>query len=61
MVSKVHLVQQSLSSENVYYMEHISADDSMVREIIMNLILESEPMERLKKLIRIGRLNEAEV
>lgn len=59
MASKVHLVQQSQSSENVYYMEQTSINDRS--EIIMNLILESEPSDRLKKLIRIGRLNEAEV
>lgn len=61
MATNTHLVQQSLSSVNLYYLEEASTKDSIPQEIIMNLVLESQPTERLKKLIRIGRLEEAEV
>lgn len=56
-----HLVSQSQSSVNMYYLEEIFRPDMIPQEIIMNLITESQPSERLKKLIRIGRLDEAEV
>lgn len=55
-----HLVSQSQSSVNLYYLEEILHGDR-VAEVIMNLISESQPSERLKKLIRIGRLDDAEV
>lgn len=59
--SHTHLVSQSQSSVNLYYLEEIFRPDMIPQEIIMNLITESQPLERLKKLIRIGRLDEAEV
>ncbi|KAJ6638667.1 Kinetochore-associated protein 1 [Pseudolycoriella hygida] len=55
-----HLVNQSQSSANLYYLEEILRPDNVPQEVIMNLITESQPIERLKKLIRIGRLDEAE-
>lgn len=59
--SNTHLVGQSQSSVNLYYLEQIFRHDNIPQEVIMNLITESQPAERLKKLIRIGRLDEAEV
>lgn len=56
-----HLVNQSQSSVNLYYLEEILQQNMIPQEIVMNLITESQPSERLKKLIRIGRLDEAEV
>lgn len=56
-----HLVSQSQASVNLYYLEEILGNDAIPQEIVMNLISESQPSERLKKLIRIGRLDEAEV
>lgn len=58
---RTNLVSQSQSSVNLYYLEEIIRQDGIPQEIIMNLITESQPSERLKKLIRIGRLDEAEV
>lgn len=59
--SATHLVSQSQSSVNLYYLEQILGTDLLPQEVVMNLITESQPVERLKKLIRIGRLDEAEV
>lgn len=59
--SNTHLVRQSQSSVNLYYLEEIFGQDQIPQEVIMNLITESQPAERLKKLLRIGRLDEAEV
>ncbi|KAG4074366.1 hypothetical protein HA402_008775 [Bradysia odoriphaga] len=56
-----HLVSQSQSSVNLYYLEEILGTNMLPQEVVMNLITESQPAERLKKLIRIGRLDEAEV
>lgn len=60
MMVNTHLVQQCKSSVNMYYLEEVSGQTS-IEEIVMKVFGETQPSERLKKLIHRGHLDEAEV
>lgn len=55
------LVRQPKSSVNMYFIGGNSFDTKYVQEIEMKIISETQPSQRLKKLIQKGHLNEAEV
>lgn len=55
------LVRQPKSSVNMYYVGGNSFDSQFVQEIEMKIISETQPSQRLKKLIQKGHLKEAEV
>lgn len=55
------LVRQPKSSVNMYYVSGNCLDFQHVQEIEMKIISETQPSQRLKKLIQKGHLNEAEV
>jgi hypothetical protein len=55
------LVRQPKSSINMYYMSGSKNDTPLIQEIEMKIISETEPSQRLLKLIQRGHLVEAEV
>lgn len=55
------LIQQPKSAMNMYYLHGIDGGSVMVQEIEMRIISETQPDQRLKKLIQKGHLDEAEV
>ncbi|XP_058462913.1 uncharacterized protein LOC131437527 [Malaya genurostris] len=57
----VWLVQQPKSAVNIYYITGNAGDKRHVQEIEMKILSETQPSLRLDKLIRTGRLDEAEV
>ncbi|XP_055536663.1 uncharacterized protein LOC129725174 [Wyeomyia smithii] len=56
----VWLVQQPKSAVNIYYITGNPKDKPHVQEIEMMILSETQPSLRLEKLIRKGRLDEAE-
>lgn len=56
----VWLVQQPKSAVNIYYVTGNAHDKQQVQEIEMKILSETQPSLRLNKLIRKGRLEEAE-
>ncbi|KAL1404037.1 hypothetical protein pipiens_019096, partial [Culex pipiens pipiens] len=56
----VWLVQQPKSALNMYYITGNARDQHHVQEIEMKILSETQPALRLDKLIRKGRLDEAE-
>lgn len=62
MAKDTWLVNQPKCSVNLYYLsgENINVK-GLPQEIAMKLVSETEPVERLKKLIYKGHLEEAEV
>lgn len=56
----VWLVQQPKSAVNIYYITGNSYDKQYVQEVEMKILSETQPSLRLDKLIRKGRLEEAE-
>jgi kinetochore-associated protein 1 len=55
------LVHQPKSSVNMYYMSGSKLDTEHIQEIEMKIISETDPFQRLLKLIQRGHLAEAEV
>lgn len=56
------LVRQPKTSVNMYYVYGIQNDETNCVEMVeMKIITETQPEQRLKKLIHKGHLNEAEV
>lgn len=60
MTEHVWLVQQPKSAVNIYYITGNAKDKPHVQEIEMKILSETQPSLRLEKLIRTGRLDEAE-
>lgn len=60
MTEHVWLVQQPKSAVNIYYITGNPKDQLHVQEIEMKILSETQPSLRLEKLIRKGRLDEAE-
>lgn len=60
MAEHVWLVQQPKSAVNIYYVTGSAHDKQQVQEIEMKILSETQPSLRLDKLIRKGRLEEAE-
>lgn len=56
----VWLVQQPKSAVNIYYITGNPYDKQYVQEVEMKILSETQPSLRLDKLIRKGRLEEAE-
>ncbi|XP_058835892.1 kinetochore-associated protein 1 [Topomyia yanbarensis] len=56
----VWLVQQPKSAVNIYYITGVAGNNQHVQEIEMKILSETQPSLRLDKLIRTGRLDEAE-
>ncbi|ETN63171.1 rough deal [Anopheles darlingi] len=55
------LVQQPKNSANIYYIVGHTHREPVVQEIELKILSETDPSQRLVKLIKIGRLDEAEV
>lgn len=55
------LIQQPKSALNMYYLHGIHCSSTIVQQIEMRIISETQPDQRLKKLIKKGHLDEAEV
>lgn len=56
------LIKQPKSALNMYYLHGIHGGSAaMMQEIEMRIIAETQPDQRLKKLIQKGHLDEAEV
>lgn len=56
------LIRQPKSAVNIYYLHGIVRDGTdLVQTIDMKMISETQPEQRLKKLIHKGSLEEAEV
>ncbi|XP_053669915.1 kinetochore-associated protein 1 [Anopheles nili] len=55
------LVQQPKNSANIYYIAGQTFKEPVVQELELKILSETDPSLRLAKLIKIGRLDEAEV
>ncbi|XP_058065571.1 kinetochore-associated protein 1 [Anopheles bellator] len=55
------LVQQPKNSANIYYIVGQTHREPVVQEFELKILSETDPSQRLVKLIKIGRLDEAEV
>uniref|UniRef100_A0A182P1L0 Uncharacterized protein n=1 Tax=Anopheles epiroticus TaxID=199890 RepID=A0A182P1L0_9DIPT len=54
------LVQQPKNSANIYYIAGLTHKEPIVQEFELKILSETDPSLRLVKLIKIGRLDEAE-
>uniref|UniRef100_A0A1S4H9P0 Uncharacterized protein n=1 Tax=Anopheles gambiae TaxID=7165 RepID=A0A1S4H9P0_ANOGA len=54
------LVQQPKNSANIYYIAGLTHKEPIVQEFELKILSETDPFLRLVKLIKIGRLDEAE-
>uniref|UniRef100_A0A4Y0BEK2 RZZ complex subunit KNTC1/ROD C-terminal domain-containing protein n=1 Tax=Anopheles funestus TaxID=62324 RepID=A0A4Y0BEK2_ANOFN len=54
------LVQQPKNSANIYYIAGLTHNEPIVQEFELKILSETDPSLRLIKLIKIGRLDEAE-
>uniref|UniRef100_A0A182YC48 Rod_C domain-containing protein n=1 Tax=Anopheles stephensi TaxID=30069 RepID=A0A182YC48_ANOST len=54
------LVQQPKNSANIYYIAGLTHQEPVVQEFELKILSETDPSLRLIKLIKIGRLDEAE-
>lgn len=55
------LIRQPKSAMNMYYLHGIHGGSEIVQEIEMRIISETQPDQRLRKLIQRGHLDDAEV
>ena len=61
MMKNTWLVDQEKTSMQLYYVSGNQRNTDFIEEIEMNILSETQPIERLKKLIQKGHLDEAEV
>uniref|UniRef100_A0A182MXC7 Uncharacterized protein n=1 Tax=Anopheles dirus TaxID=7168 RepID=A0A182MXC7_9DIPT len=60
MPEHIWLVQQPKNSANIYYIAGLTHQEPVVQEFELKILSETDPSLRLVKLIKIGRLDEAE-
>lgn len=61
LMEKIWLTKQSKISMNILYLCGYSLNSNCIQEIVMKIVEETDPSDRLKKLIYRGLFVEAEV